>query len=100
MNLIDLEKASQACHLLKTYREQATAVAQYDVVGISVGDPFHDRGAHDLDLSWRRTGGGGSVSSIGYPKELQAVMTKAFKEWCENRIKEQLGTLRELGVEP
>ena len=77
MTPAQIEKAADAVRYMKRTAETVDALKCLVVTGIQIGD------VHLCDGS---AGGTGTISSIGYPADLKAAMTKALHDWASKRL--------------
>lgn len=96
MNVHELQQATQAHSDLKQFRDKAQAVAEMEITSVTLTQ-IGNRG-NDGTILTLYPSGRGLVASIGFPEELQDIVTKAFKLWLEDQIQEQVRLLKELGV--
>lgn len=96
MDLNELQRATEWHLKLKGATAHRNALAEYRVVGIVV-----DRGEGGLNpVRIERGGnsGSGSITSLGWTKDLQDAMTNALHQLLEEREEAARAALTDLGV--
>lgn len=95
----EVEAAARAVREMKQADETLTAIADFNVVSITLsrGDGCGGR-ISDIVLS-KGQSGTGTVNSIGYPDDLRAAMTAAFHQWAEQKLANATIAARAAGVQ-
>lgn len=92
----DLERAARANEALKRAEQDLKALEGFKVFGVSI-----DSGEGGLRPITLQKGecGTGSVSSIGFPDDLGAAMTRALQDHFKSKVETARGELACLGID-
>jgi hypothetical protein len=96
MRLSALQAASLEAQAMQRLRDHRETIENMVVTGIKFGTSADDH--HQLDLT-PFSGGGGRLSSLGFPLDLRNAIHTAVLAWIDGEIKKSEGLLSELGVE-
>lgn len=96
MRLSDVASANDAARKLRDARDRKKTLTDMVVIGVIVG--HHADEPRPIELT-KRGGGTGTLTSVGFPDDLQAHIAGALMAWCDERIANAEAELKELGVD-
>ncbi len=97
--IADLKAAADVARRLEEAQRQKEALDEQHVVGVLL---HHNRDLPTDPIVLKQGGstGSGSVTSIGFPKELQDQLQEGLRAFASKRVKDLEAQLRAFGVEP
>lgn len=98
MSMHDLQQAAKAAESLKQAKRDLEALQGQTVVGLIINRTKEPTPSGEITLQ-RGRGGTGSISSIGFPDDLQSALTIAMFGVFNKRVDEAEKKLKSLGVE-
>lgn len=96
MNLSTIAEAASAARELRDLEVRKEALDKMMVVAVSIGTRADDRTPVEL----RKDGpcGTGTISGIGFPADLQALLTETVRGWVDLKIAQTKKELADMGV--